>query len=154
RPRAALRHEPAARGRRRGRLVRGPHNGQDAAWAVRPDGAGQLLHGAQRRLPLPADRDLSALPGHADPHRRHAWTIDSRAAVGILDGGDRVVPRGPGALLVGGVGEAAEQLLAQVVGLDHGVDHELRAEVQDVDVLGVFGAQLLRATGALLLVLD
>ena len=69
-PDPALRHGPAARDRRGRRLVHHPRHREDAARPVRPDGPGQLLHGPQRRLPVPADRDLPALPGRADPRRR------------------------------------------------------------------------------------
>ena len=47
----ALRDGPAARGRRGRRLGRDRVHRQDAARAVRRDGARQLLHRAQRRLP-------------------------------------------------------------------------------------------------------
>ena len=52
------------------------------------------------------------------------------------------------------MGEAASQFGAQLGRLDHGVDDELGGEVQDVDVGGVLGAQLLGPSGALVLVVD
>ena len=62
-----------------------------------------------------------------------------------LDRRDRVVLGGPRPPLAGGVREAADQLVAQLLRLDHRVDHQLGGEVQDVDVLGVLRAQLLGA---------
>ena len=68
----ALRHRPAAGDRRVRGLVRDPLHRQDAARPLRPDGVRQLLHRALGRLPLPADRDLSSVPGRADPRGRRA----------------------------------------------------------------------------------
>src|SRR5262249_48863109 len=46
-----------------------------AAGAVRPDGVGELLHGPQRCVSVPADGDLPAIPGRSDARgrRRPAW---------------------------------------------------------------------------------
>ena len=76
----ALRDGPAAGDRRVRRVVRDPRHRQDAARPVRPDGARQLLHGAQRRLPVPADRDLPAVPGRRHAHGRHPRPDDPRGA--------------------------------------------------------------------------
>ena len=61
----------------------------------------------------------------------------------------RVALGRPVARLAGGEREAADELGAQVLGLDDRVDDELRGEMQDVDVLGVLGAQLLDLGGPL-----
>ena len=60
-----------AAGDRRDRgVVRDPDHRQAPPRPVRRDGAGQLLHGALGCLSVPADRDLPAVPGRADPRRR------------------------------------------------------------------------------------
>jgi len=52
-----------------------------------------------------------------------------------------VAPAREVAVLPGGGGEAPDQLRAQVLGLDHVVDHELAGQPQDVDVGLVLGPQ-------------
>src|SRR3954451_21517705 len=70
---------------------------------------------------------------------------DSMGAAGGSDGSHRIVAGGPAAVFAGGGREAAGELGAQVRGLDHGVYHQLRGQVQDVDLLGVLPPQLLGA---------
>src|SRR5206468_890821 len=62
---------------------------------------------------------------------------DPPGAAGISDRCDRVPLLGPVALLRRGQPEPAGQLRAQVLGLDHGVNDQLRGQMQDVDLLGV-----------------
>ncbi len=70
------------------------------------------------------------------------------------DRSDRVVLLRPLTLLALGVGEAADEIPAQLLGCDHGVDDQLGGQVQDVDVAPVFGAQLLGPRRPLVFVLD
>src|ERR1700722_2246078 len=62
---------------------------------------------------------------------------------GMLDGCDGIALGGPLAALARGVSEAADQVLAQAIRLDHGVDDKFRGQMQEVDVLGVLPPQLL-----------
>ena len=72
-----------------------------------------------------------------------ARRLDAEVGPEPLDRRDRVVLRGPLAGAAGVQREAPHQLRAQVLGLDHRVDHELGGQVQDVDLLLVLRAQLL-----------
>ncbi len=71
--------------RRAVRLVRDRDHRQDAARAPGRDGAGVVIHGTERQLPLPHHRDLSPVPrGHRRRHDRldgypagHALGIES-----------------------------------------------------------------------------
>ena len=123
---------------------------------------GMAYHGALDRLPLPAHRGLAAVQRRGRLRARAgrrtrarcrlvatpAAGADRDAAPGRQTGviGLRLAGHSRG---LGGQREAPDDLAAQVLGLDDGVDDELGGEVQDVDVLGVLAAQLLGALRAL-----
>src|SRR5215212_8312462 len=95
-----------------------------------------------------ASEAVAAEPTPSTTHRYRDVTASR------LNGRDGVPLGRPAAVARGVRREAPDELASQVAGLDDRVDHELRGEVQDVDLLAVLGAQLLGAACALVIVVD
>ena len=79
--------------------------------------------------------------GWARPRRSHRRRArpgsENQRTAERLHRRDRIALLRPLPVLAGRQRKPADQLRAQVLGLDHRVDHQLRGQVEDVDVLGV-----------------
>ena len=108
---------------------------------------------------LGADVELFREPSGI-PHIRARTVIDAFAALGFAHAQDRLwqmealFRRGTGRYAewlgkraLAGESKAADELGSQVLRLDHGIDDQLRTQPENVDVLLVALAKLLRALG-------
>ena len=107
--------------------------------------------GSRRRAAVSSDQRARRRRAHAASgaltFRATAETVARRASSAAAQAGVTGLRRSAKERsLPAAVGEAADQLGAQVLGLDHRVDDQLRGEVEDVDVRGVLLALLRRRT--------